>query len=171
MAACDGHAYKVAGDNAKEISQYQAQRGDAIAFLLKTTGYVGEIKSLKSLPVGSGLVAQFKKMSELRAEGDVFGSVVSPLSHCRNVGYSAGQYWSVVAGNIRTQKPEEAFNAYLADAQKCQEQIDNAPAPVTYLETPKDKEPPFSGCLEVISLGEERNVRSWSCPSELLSKQ
>lgn len=171
LSGCNDPEYKITGDNKKELDQYEANRGDAIAYLLKTTVYVGEIKAMESLPVGPALVAQNKKMLDLRAEGDALGSAFSPLSHCRGAGYKAQEYWSVVAGDIRTETPEDALAAYVQSAQDCQGQIDNAPKPITYIETDIDKLPPVEGCLEVISLGSDEKVRGWSCPSDLLSKK
>lgn len=170
LVGCNDQGYKVTGDNKKEISQYEKQRGEAIAYLLKTTVYVGEIRSLSALPVGADLVGQSKKMLALKSEGDVFG-VLSPLSLCRGAGYKAQEYWLTVAGTIRTQSPEEALKAYVNEAQGCQEQIDNAPAAVTYIETPLDKHAPADGCLKVVSLGGEEKVQAWTCPSELLSQK
>ncbi|MBA6066537.1 hypothetical protein [Pseudomonas mosselii] len=170
LVGCNDQGYKITGDNQKEITQYQEQRGEAIAYLLKTTVYVGEIRDLSALPVGPELVAQSKKMLALKSEGDTFG-MLSPLSQCRGTGYKAQEYWLTVAGTIRTQTPEAALNAYVKEAQGCQEQIDTAPAAVTYIETSLDKKPPVEGCLKVISLGEEEKVQSWSCPAQLLSKQ
>lgn len=169
LVGCSDPGYKITGDNKREVSQYQEQRAGAIAYLLKTTVYVGEIRNMTTLPAGTALVAQHNKMSALSSEGDVFGNVLSPLSHCRGAGYKAGEYWSTVAGNIRTQKPDEALKAYVAEAQDCQNQIDNAPAAVTYIETPLGKAPPADGCLKVVSLGEEEKVQEWSCSSALLS--
>ncbi|TFF38649.1 hypothetical protein [Pseudomonas sp. RIT623] len=170
LVGCNDQGYKVTGDNKKEITQYQEQRGDAIAYLLKTTVYVGEIRGLAALPVGPELVAKSKKMLALKSEGDAFG-MLSPLSQCRGIGYKAQEYWLTVAGTIRTQTPEDALNAYVKEAQGCQEQIDTAPAAVTYIETSLGKNPPVDGCLKVISLGEEEKVQNWSCPAQLLSKQ
>ncbi|WMW07836.1 hypothetical protein [Pseudomonas entomophila] len=170
LVGCNDKGYKVTGDNKKEIGQYQEQRGDAIAYLLKTTVYVGEIRVLSALPVGPELVAQSKKMLALKSEADAFG-ILSPLSQCRGAGYKAQEYWLTVAGTIRTQKPEDVLNAYVKEAQGCQEQIDKGPAAITYIETALDKNPPVDGCLRVVSLGEEEKVHTWSCPAELLSQQ
>lgn len=171
LAGCNDPGYKVTGDNKKEIEQYSENREHAIAYLLKTTAYVGEIKEMKSLPVGADLPAQHKKMLALRSEGDALGTMFSPLSHCRGAGYKAQEYWSVVAGNIPTETPEEALTAYVEAAKNCQEQIDNGPKSITYLETAIDKKPPADGCLKVVSLGSEEKTQSWSCSTELLSKK
>lgn len=171
LSGCNDQGYKVTGNNQKELDQYAAQRGDAIAYLLKTTVYVGEVKNMKSLPVGPALPAQHRKMLELRAEGDALGDMFSPLSYCRGAGYKAQEYWAVVAGSIRTETPENAFTAYVEAAQDCQGQIDNGPKAVTYIETDIDKVPPVEGCLKIISLGSKEKVQGWSCATELLSKK
>lgn len=171
LSGCNEPGYKVTGNNQKELDQYAAHREDAIAYLLKTSVYVGEVKAMKSLPVGPALPAQSKKMLDLRTEGDALGDMFSPLSYCRGAGYKAQEYWSVVAGNIRTETPESALAAYVEAAQDCQGQIDKAPKPETYIETAIDKAPPVEGCLKIISLGSEEKVQSWSCSSELLSKK
>ncbi|NIF18681.1 hypothetical protein [Pantoea sp. Cy-639] len=170
LVGCNDQSYKVTGDNKKEISQYEKQREEAIAYLLKTTAHVGEIRSLSVLPVGADLVAQSKKMLALKSEGDAFG-VLSPLSHCRGAGYKAQEYWLTMAGTVRTQTSEEALKVYVNEAQGCQEQIDNAPAAVTFIETPLHKQAPVEGCLKVVSLGDQEKVQAWTCPSELLSRK
>lgn len=171
LSGCNDPGYKVTGDNKKELDQYSAHREEAIAYLLKTTVYVGEIRAMKSLPVGPALPGQHKKMLALRAEGDALGDMFSPLSYCRGAGYKAQEYWSVVAGNIRTETPENALAAYVEEARNCQGQIDNGPKSVTYIETTIDKKPPVEGCLKIISLGSEEKVQGWSCPTELLSNK
>lgn len=170
ISGCKDKGYKVTGDNKKEVSQYWGQRDSAMSYLLKTTVYVGEVRSQAALPEGRALVLQSKKMLDLRSEGDAFGGVVSALSHCRGAGFKAQEYWLTMAGTISTQSPDEALNAYVAEAQGCQEQIDNPPKELTYIETPLDKKPPVDGCLKVISLGEQEKVQGWSCRSELLSR-
>lgn len=170
LVGCNDQGYKVTGDNKKEISQYEKQREEAIAYLLKTTAYVGEVRGLSALPVGADLIGQNKKMLALKSEGDAFG-VLSPLSLCRGAGYKAQEYWLTVAGTVRTQSPEEALKAYVNEAQGCQGQIDNAPAAVTYIETPLDKQAPVDGCLKVVSLGDDEKMQAWTCPSELLSRK
>ncbi|WP_148059028.1 hypothetical protein [Pseudomonas chlororaphis] len=172
LSGCNDPGYKVTGNNKKELDQYSANREGAIAYLLKTTAYVGEIRAMKSLPGGGpALPAQHKKMLALRAEGDALGDMFSPLSYCRGAGYKAQEYWSVVAGNIRTETPEDALAAYVEEAKNCQDQIDNGPKPKTYIETDIDKKPPVDGCLKIISLGSEEKVQGWSCSTELLSKR
>lgn len=171
LSGCNDQGYKVTGNNQKELDQYATHRGEAIAYLLKTTVYVGEVKNMKSLPVGPALPAQHRKMLELRAEGDALGDMFSPLSYCRGAGYKAQEYWAVVAGSIRTETPENALAAYVEAAQDCQGQIDNGPKPVTYIETDIDKVPPVEGCLKIISLDSEEKVQGWSCATELLSKK
>lgn len=170
LAGCNDPGYKITGDNKKEIEQYSANRANAIEYLLKTSVYVGEIRDMKSLPVGQDLPAQHKKMLALRSEGDKLGDMFSPLSHCRNAGYKAQEYWSVVAGNIATETPEEALTAYVEAANSCQGQIDSGPTPITYLETSQGKKPPVEGCLKVVSLGADEKKESWTCPTALLSK-
>lgn len=171
MAGCKDKSYKVTGDNKKEVSQYWGQRDRAMSYLLKTTVYVGEIRSQTALPEGRALVLQSKKMLELRSEGDAFGGVLSALSHCRGAGFKAQEYWLTVAGTISTQSPNEALDAYVAEAQGCQEQIDNPPQELTYIETPLDEKPPIDGCLKVLSLGGEDRAQGWSCRSSMLSKE
>jgi hypothetical protein len=170
LVGCNDQGYKVIGDNQKEISQYEKQRGEAIAYLSKTTAHVGEIRGLSTLPVAADLVGQSKKMLALKSEGDAFG-VLSPLSQCRGAGYKAQEYWLTVVGNIRTQTPEEALKEYVNEAQGCQEQIDNAPVAVTYIEAPRDKHAPVDSCLKVVSLSENEKVQAWTCPSEQLSRK
>ena len=162
--------YKVTGDNKKEVSQYWERRDRAISYLLKTTAYVGEIKSESSLPVGQALILQNKKILDLRSEGDAFGGVLSPLSHCRGAGLKAQEYWSTVAGAISTQSPGEALNEYVAEVRGCQKQIDNPPQELTYIETQLGKKPPVDGCLKILSLSEEDKAQGWSCRSDILSK-
>ncbi|MFZ5936720.1 hypothetical protein ACOKS3_18065 [Pseudomonas sp. HS6-2] len=170
LVGCKDQGYKITGNNQKEIGQYEKQREEAMAYLLKTTAHVGEIRGLSTLPVGADLVGQNKKMLALKSEGDAFG-VLSPLSQCRGAGYKAQEYWLTVAGTVRTQTPEEALKAYVNEAQGCQQQIDNAPAAVTYIETPLDKHAPVDGCLKVVSLGGDEKVQAWTCPSDLLSRK
>lgn len=170
LVGCDKSDYKVVGNNGSEVAEHAAKRSDAIAFLLKTSVYVGEVRAMTVLPVGADLSAQAKKMMDLKAEADLLGTVVSPYSHCRGVGYKASDYWSVVAGNIRTETPDNALAAYVEEAQQCQNQVDNVPAAVTYIEVASGKKPPVEGCLQVVSLGGDKKVQEWSCPSALLSK-
>ncbi len=171
LAGCNDSGYKVTGNNNKEIEQYSANRAHAIEYLLKTSVYVGEIREMKTLPVGQDLPAQHKKMLALRSEGDTLGDMFSPLSHCRAAGYKAQEYWSVVAGNIPTETPQETLAAYVEAASNCQGQIDSEPKPITYLETRQGKIPPIEGCLKVVSLGSDEKSESWTCPTALLSKQ
>ncbi|WP_233281691.1 hypothetical protein [Pseudomonas tructae] len=171
LSGCNDPGYKVTGDNQKQLDQYSTHREGAIAYLLKTTVYVGEIRAMKSLPAGPALPAQHKKMLALRTEGDALGDIFSPLSYCRRAGYKAQEYWSVVAGNIQTETPENALAAYVEEARNCQGQIDSGPKPITYIETAIDKKPPVEGCLKIISLGSEEKVQGWSCSTELLSKK
>ncbi|WP_430444982.1 MAG: hypothetical protein ACQZ2J_28055 [Pseudomonas piscis] len=171
IAGCNDPGYKVTGDNKKVLDQYSANREEAIAYLLKTTVYVGEVRAMQALPVGPALSAQHKKMLELEAEGDALGDMFSPLSHCSGAGSKAEAYWSVVAGSIRTQTPEQALAAYVEEAKNCQQQIDTGPKPTTYIETDIDKKPPVDGCLRIISLGSEEKVQQWSCLTELLSRK
>lgn len=170
MAGCKDKGYKVTGDNKEEVSQYWKRHDSAITYLLKTTVYVGEVRSQTALPVGRALALQSKKMLELRSEGEAFGSFLSALSHCRGAGFKAQEYWLTVAGTISTQSPDEALNAYVKEAQGCQEQIDNPPQELTYIETPLDKNPPVDGCLKILSLSEEDEAQRWSCRSDILSK-
>lgn len=170
MYGCNDSGYKVIGDNNNVLAEHSAKRGDAVAFLLKTSVYVGEVRSMQALPVGADLSAQTDKMVALRSEADQLGNVLSPYSHCRSAGYKTSEYWSVVAGEVRTETPESVLAMYVEEAQQCQVQIDNAPAAVTYIEMEVDKKPPVEGCLKVVSLGSDEKVQEWSCPSRLISK-
>lgn len=171
LSGCNDPSYKVTGDNKSVLSEYTAKREAAIAYLLKTSVYVGEIRAMKELPAGAALPAQSQKMLALRGEADALGGIISPLSHCRGAGYKAQEYWAVVEGSIRTETPDSALAGYVEEAQQCQEQIDNPPKSETYIETAIGGKPPVSECLEVVSLGSDEKVQAWSCPSELLSKR
>lgn len=170
LFGCGNPGYKVTGDNKKVIAEYAEKRDAAIAYLLKTSVYVGEIRSMETLPTGVALATQSKKMLTLKSEADVFGGVLSPLSHCRDTGLKAQEYWSVVAGGVRTESPDAALAAYVAEAQQCQNQIDSAPVALVYVETQVGGAPPLDNCLEVVSLDSSEKVQSWSCPAGSMPK-
>ncbi|QVM94866.1 hypothetical protein LOY37_10195 [Pseudomonas sp. B21-012] len=168
LAGCNNEPeYKVTGTNANEISQYNQQRESAAAYLTKVQAYVAEIKAMEALPVGPALPAQHQKMQALKVEGDGVGSIVSPLSHCRASGYAASEYWQTVAGMITTQPPSAALERFASEVQQCQQQLQNPPKAITYIEGPADKQPAYPGCLEILALGEkDGDTRTWSCPTE-----
>lgn len=170
LFGCKEPSYRVVGDNGDSVAEHAAKRSDAIAFLLKTSVYVGEIRAMAVLPSGAELSVQANKMVALQSEADLLGNVVSPYSHCRGAGYKASEYWSTVAGNIRTESADSALAAYVEEALQCQGQVDNAPVAMTYIETDKGKNPPVEGCLKIVSLGSDEKVQEWSCPSGSLPK-
>ncbi|MGE1317863.1 hypothetical protein [Pseudomonas aeruginosa] len=170
---CYGADYEVVKDNSSEINFYKEKRKSAALYLKKAVSYVEEIKRMKSLPEGPALPAQSRKMNALVDEGEQFGDIFSPLSHCRLAGHNARMFWSVMTGNIATSTPEEGFEEFEEQVRGCKGQLVKEPEAITTIRTSVDKGIPFKGCLEVIQLRREgeSDFREWTCPTSVLPKK
>ena len=172
---------KIVGDNSEVIKKHAVMKRAAEAYLPKLTAAVenftkksGKIITLEWANEQSGI------MNDLAKEGEQFDSTIfGHFYYCRAAGFDAMVFWrSMITQTDNANAKANAKNArekYRQSVEKCQQQINENPhvPTVTIHASPKQKNPPYPGCLKVIVLDspDENSDNKplyieWTCPKE-----